>query len=121
VRSLRSSVFGLTLVAIAASGCGSTTESGKASSTQPGTVTGVASPCGSLATKAEYAQRAVQVLLSAHSKVVASETVTGTHIFKFTEPPGSYVLTSHQSYVHPVTVILHTGKTTQVNLYANCM
>jgi hypothetical protein len=46
--------------------------------------------------------------------------VTGSHIFKFKEPLGRYVLTSNQPSVRPATVVLHPGQVAQVNLYPSC-
>ena len=115
MRSLRALVVVIPLFAVAASSCSTTYESNGLPQNEPGAVSGVASPCGLPGPK----QRVV-VRLSQNSKVVAIETVTGSHHFIFSEPVGWYVLSSDQSKVKPVRVQLISSLDVIVNLPSDC-
>jgi hypothetical protein len=81
-------------------------------------LTGVATPC--IGATTHIGRMEVRVTLSADSKIVASQAVTGSHTYRFRVAPGQYRVSSDQQYVSPVRVTLHSGQTTTIDLDPNC-
>lgn len=109
------------LLACAACGGGS---SNSVSTTAPparGIVSGVASPCeGPAMPQGLYRAVKVHVHLFKSTRVIAEQTETGSHTFRFVVPPGNYVVSSNQSATTPTAVTIKPGKTRTVNLYSRC-
>lgn len=87
-----------------------------------GTVTGVASPCiGSGVTSAEYANLPVEVTLTQASHTIASQTVKGKHVYRFTALPGTYVVSTHEGQGSmPVRLALSSSGVARVNIPSTC-
>jgi hypothetical protein len=122
--SIRRSI-GLALlpIVVLGSGCATTASPPSATGkTLEGIVSGVASPCeGPYMPQAKFDAIKVRVQLLKDSRVVAEQTVTGSHTFHFAAPPGSYVVRSNQSATTPATVTVTDGQRKTVNLYSACM
>jgi hypothetical protein len=121
--SFRRSV-GVALPIIAlASGCATTASSpGDTGTTLFGTISGVASPCeGPALSQQKLDAIKVRVQLIKKTQVIAMQTVTGSHTYRFDVPVGAYVVRSNQSATTPMTVTIMTGQTRTVNLYSGCM
>jgi hypothetical protein len=84
-------------------------------------VTGVAEPCIGVTTTAQYARVPVDVTVKEGARTIASETVTGSHTYRFVLPAAPYMVYSDQ-FQRPsfVPAVLHSGETDQVNLVPNC-
>jgi hypothetical protein len=95
-------------------GCSSTSSAASAATV----LTGVATPC--IGATTHIGQMVVRVTLSADSKTVATQSVTGNHTYRFEVAPGHYRVSSDQEYVSPVPVTLHSGQTTTVDLDPSC-
>ena len=122
--SIRRSL-GLALLPIVALATGCATTASAPSTigkTLVGIISGVASPCeGPAMPQGRYKAIKVRVQLLKNSRVVAEQTVTGSHTFRFAAPPGSYVVRSNQSATTPTTVTVTDGQRKTVNLYSACM
>ena len=105
--------------ALALGSCAACSSNSSAAS-DPAVVTGVATPCVGSTTPGQYAQMKVRVILSAGSRPVASQTVAGSHRYRFQVTPGQYRVSSDQQYVAPEDVTLHAGRITTVDLVARC-
>jgi hypothetical protein len=118
----RSLAIGLLPLATLASGCASTTSSPATTGHAPdGVVSGVAAPCeGPYMPSAQYEAIPVRVQLLKDIRVVAVQTVTGSHTFRFTAPPGEYVVKSNQSATSPSHISITSGATTTTNIYSAC-
>jgi hypothetical protein len=53
--------------------------------------------------------RPVRVIVSRNGHVVVQQTKLGPHRFRFSLPSGEYRVTTDQSYVIPVNVVVHPG------------
>jgi hypothetical protein len=70
----------------------------------------------------QLANLPVQVTVTQGSRTIASQTVRGSHVYVFTLPPGSYVVSSDAlGGNHPSRITLHSGEVRQVNLYSMCV
>lgn len=121
--SFRRSV-GVALPIIAlASGCATTASStSDTGTTLFGIISGVASPCeGPALSQQALDAIKVRVQLIEKTRVIAVQTVTGSHNYRFYTPTGTYVVRSNQSATIPMTVTVMTGQTRTVNLYSGCM
>jgi hypothetical protein len=58
---------------------------------------------------ANQPSRPVQVIVYRGSHVVVKQTKLGSHSFRFSLPPGTYRVTTDQSSVVPVNVVLRSG------------
>jgi hypothetical protein len=92
--------------ALALGGCGSSTASPKTASPHLGVLAGTAGECSGLPGRPAHP---VQVIVYRGSHVVVKQTKLGSHPFRFSLPPGKYRVTTDQSYVIPVNVVLHSG------------
>jgi hypothetical protein len=93
--------------------------SGCSSGPTTGVVTGVAYPCvGPHRTSAQLANIPVRVTIRQRSKVIARETVRGSHTYRFDMPPGQYVVSSRTS--GPTSITLHAGEVDRTNLPSFC-
>ena len=119
----RSLGLALLLIVVLGSGCATTASPPSAQGKTAGTIiSGVASPCeGPYLTQAKLEAIPVRVQLLHNSRVVAEQTVTGSHTFHLAAPPGSYVVRSDQSATTPITVTVADGQRRTVNLYSACM
>lgn len=87
--------------------------------TSRGVVTGIAYPCvGPHRTSAQLANIPVRVTMSQRSKVVASQTVRGSHTYRFAVPPGQYMVSSATS--PHVSITIYTGEKRRANLDSFC-
>jgi hypothetical protein len=95
---------------------------GTTTTTPPGVITGVATPCvGYAATASQMAELPVRVTLTEGSRTVTSVIVRGSHTYRLTEPPGQYVVSSDQAGVAPTGVNLGAGQVAHVDLLSPCM
>jgi hypothetical protein len=62
----------------------------------------------------------VQVIVYRGSRVVENQTKLGSHTFRFSLAPGIYRVTTDQSYVIPVNVVVHSGVVARAAVYAYC-
>jgi hypothetical protein len=86
-----------------------------------GFVTGVASPCfGPFRPGFLPAKSKVRVQLSGDERLIASQTVTGSHVYRLAAPPGTYMVSSDQGGTTPQFVTVSKGKTRKVNLISVC-
>lgn len=108
------SLVTLILVALGLDACGT--------NSQPdGTVTGVASPCVGTITAAQLNRLSVVVYLTQGSRLVARQTVTGTHTYRFVVPVGSYVVATHEGEgSKPRSVMVRSGQTTHADIPSYC-
>ena len=60
----------------------------------------------------------VRVTIMGHSKIIANQTVRGSHTYRFNVAPGRYVVSSNAS--QPVSIILHAGEVLRVDLGDEC-
>jgi len=102
------------------SGCAGATVSTDAASKPLGTVTGVASPCIGVASMSYIRTLPVRVTLRHYGRVVAHQTVTGSHVYRISRSPGRYLLSSNQSRTKAIPVTLCAGRRELVNLHVSC-
>lgn len=69
---------------------------------------------------AQYEAIPVRVQLLKDGQVVSTQTVRGSHTFRFAASPGEYVVRSNQSATSPSHVTLTPGATATVNIYSSC-
>jgi hypothetical protein len=105
------------VLAVSLAGCGRASATPGVATTVQGEVTGLAQQCTGLP-RARPAP--VEVTLRLGDRLPARETELGSHAHRFSEPPGSYVVTTNQSYVVPVTVRLRAGRVVHADLWAAC-
>ena len=120
--SIRWSFAAALAVVALTSGCGSAASLPSTTERiQTGVVSGVAAPCeGPWRPQTQYEAIPVLVQLVKNSRVVAMQTVVGSHIFRFAASPGEYVVRSNQSATSPAPVTITAGATTTVNIYSAC-
>jgi len=99
-------------------GC-STTSAPMPSPPKVGVVTGVASPCWPYPTNKGIEKSPVRVVATRDGKTLATQTVRGDHVYRFTLGPGSYVVTTFYSRPRPVTIA--SGRTVKVDLPDDCL
>lgn len=84
-----------------------------------GTITGVASPC--VGPAITYSRLPVTVYLTQGARLVAHQTVKGTHTYRFVVPAGSYVVATHEGEgSKPVPVTVRSGQTTHADIPSLC-
>jgi hypothetical protein len=95
---------------------------GAATKTESGVVTGVATPCVSVArTEAQIAKIPVRVTIMKGSTIIATKTVRGDHTYRFTVPSGHYIVISDAlGGARPVSVNVNAGDVVRANLYSVC-
>jgi len=112
-------------LALASAGCGGPSASPSSSSTTVvnGVVTGVATPCHpQAATSAQLASLPVGVTITSDGKTVGTQTVTGTHTYRFVVPPGTYeVSSSGLGSASPATVTVRPGEVVHADLLSDCI
>ena len=113
-RSLCIALLGIVVVC---AGCGGASSSPPAQ--RPGIIEGSATPCVGLTTLYAYNRLPVTVELHQGGRVVARHSGKGTVTFRFSQPPGRYVVSSDQR-PRPATVNLHSGHTVKVDLSSSC-
>ena len=87
-----------------------------------GVVTGVATPCHPQAsTSADLASIPVTVTLAAGGKSVATQTVTGSHVYRFVVAPGAYWVSSSAAGTSQQPASVHTGQLVRVDLLSDCI
>lgn len=89
-----------------------------------GVIAGVASPCIGFAvtSSAQVANIPVTVRISADGKTIATQTVTGSHNYKFVVAPGLYEVSSGgEGSLGPLSVAVRSGETLRVNIPSNCL
>jgi hypothetical protein len=105
------------VLAVSLAGCDRASTTPRVSTTVDGEVTGLAQQCTGLP---RARPSPVEVTLRGGNRLPARETELGSHTYRFSEPPGSYVVTTNQSYVVPVTVRLRAGRVVHADLWAAC-
>jgi hypothetical protein len=86
-----------------------------------GFITGVASPCiGPARPGFIDAKIKVRVQLSGDQRLVATQTVTGSHVYRLAAPPGTYMVSSDQGGTTPQFVTVSKGKTRRADLNSAC-
>lgn len=103
--------------AVAVTGCSSASTSPKVSQQAHGVITGLAQECSGSPVVPPHP---VEVALHQGDRLIVRQTQLGSHTYRFSEPPGTYVVTSNQSYVVPITVTLRAGKVAHADLMAAC-
>jgi hypothetical protein len=84
-------------------------------------VTGVAAPCTGPVLPGALARLPVTVTLSRASRVVATQSVRGRHVYRFAASPGAYVVASKErGGSRPVRVTVQPGATTVVPIRSSC-
>ena len=92
------------------------------SKTPRGIVTGVAVPCHPQAYESNHLGRIpVTVTLTAGNRTVATQTVRGSHTYRFEVAPGSYVVSSNGEPPHPAHVTVRPGQVVKANLGSTCL
>ncbi len=87
-----------------------------------GVVTGVATPCHPQeSTVGELASIPVTVTLIAGGNTVATQTVTGSHIYRFVVAPGIYEVSSSGHPQQPASVMVRPGEVMRANLFSDCL
>lgn len=117
-RGAPTGVIASALAGLVASGC-STTSAPTPKPPTVGIVTGVASPCWPYPTDKGIGKTLVRVNVSQKGKTVASQSVKGDHIYRFTLAPGHYVVSTPYSRLQAV--IISTGHTVKVDLPDDCV
>jgi hypothetical protein len=105
------------VLAVWLAGCGSASTTPGVSRAVHGEVTGLAQQCAGLPRARPYP---VEVTLRKGGRLLARQTKLGSHTYRFSEPPGTYVVTTNQSYVVPVKVRLRAGQVVHADLWAAC-
>jgi hypothetical protein len=73
-------------------------------------------------TPGDIARRPDTVTLASDGKTVATQTVTGSHIYRFVVAPGAYqVLSSGRGGQPPASVHVDAGQLVRVDLFSNCL
>jgi hypothetical protein len=104
--------------ALALGGCGSSTASPKPAAPHLGVIAGTAGECSGLPGQPAHP---VEVIVYRGSHIVDNQTKLGSHPFRFSLAPGNYRVTTDQSYVVPVDVVVHAGAVAHAAvLSANC-
>ena len=88
------------------------------SAAAPVVIAGTAIPCTGGPTVDSPRDVEAEVFRDGH--LFAHRTSIGTHDFEFSVPPGSYTVTSNQSYATPVHVSVVSGKTVAVRVLSDC-
>jgi len=105
------------VLAVSLAGCGRASTTPGIAAKVHGQVTGLAQQCAGLPRARPYP---VEVTLRRGDRLLARQTQLGSHTYRFSEPPGTYVVTTNQSYVVPVTVRLRAGQVVHADLWAAC-
>jgi hypothetical protein len=105
------------VVAVSLAGCGRASTTPRVATTVQAEVTGLAQQCTGLP-RARPSR--VEVTLRLGDRLLARQTKLGSHAYRFSEPPGTYVVATNQSYVVPVTVRLRAGRVVHADLWAAC-
>jgi len=92
--------------ALALAGCGGSTASPKTASPHLGVLAGTAGECSGLSNQPAHP---VQVIVYRSGHVVVKQTKLGSHPYRLSLPPGKYRVTTNQSYVIPVNVVVYSG------------
>ncbi len=82
-----------------------------------GVLAGTAGECSG---PADQPAHPVQVIVYRGGRVVENQTKLGSHTFRFSLAPGKYRVTTDQSYVIPVNVVVHSGAVAHAAVYAYC-
>ena len=86
-----------------------------------GVVTGIATPCHPQA-YGNPASVPVTVTITAYGKTIATQTVTGSHTYRFVVLPGQYVVSSNGvGSTPPATVGVKAGEVVRANLLSDCI
>jgi hypothetical protein len=105
------------VAAVALGGCGGLTAATKAETPHPGVLAGTAGECSGLPDQPAHP---VRVIVYRGSRVVENQTKLGSHPFRFSLAPGKYRVTTDQSYVIPVNVVVHSGVVAHASVFADC-
>jgi hypothetical protein len=87
-----------------------------------GTLVGQAPICeGPYIPPAQVAVMKVKVTLLQGNRVIGEHVVQGQHRYRFSVPPGNYVVKSDQGGTTPANVTIEEGGSTVANLNSICM
>jgi hypothetical protein len=104
--------------ALALAGCGASTASSKPATPHLGVIAGTAGECSGPPGQPAHP---VEVIVYRGSHIVDNQTKLGSHPFRFSLAPGNYRVTTDQSYVVPVDVVVHADAVAHAAvLSANC-
>ena len=117
-RGAPTGVIALALAGLVASGC-STRSAPTPKPPTVGILTGVASPCWPYPTDKGIGKALVRVNVSQEGKTVASQSVKGGHIYRFTFSPGRYVVST--AYLRLQAVTISAGHTVKVDPSDDCV
>ena len=98
-------------------GCSSSSTAPKIPRSVDGVVTGLAQACSGPPTAPAHP---VVVTIHQGDRLVAQQTRLGSHVYRFSEPPGTYVVGTNQSNAVPITVTLQAGTIVQADLISDC-
>jgi len=115
--------LGISLVCLLAlADCGNSASTlSVAGAPKPGLLTGTATPCVGAPALYEYSRIPLRVTLTKGSQVVARQSGHGSMTYRFSEAPGQFRVSSDQSGTSPVSVAVHSGETTRVDLISHCL
>jgi hypothetical protein len=86
-----------------------------------GTVVGTASVCqGLYIPQVQLAAIKVRVSILQQARIVAVQTVQGRHRYRFSVPPGNYVVRSDQGGTTPAKIVVTSGQNTVADLPSIC-
>ncbi len=103
--------------AFAIAACGGSTTSPKAANPHLGVLSGMAGECSG---SPDAPSHPVEVIIYRDSRVVVKQTKLGSHSFKSSLPAGQYRVTTNQSGVVPVNVIVQSGGVAHASVFADC-
>jgi hypothetical protein len=112
-------VIAVALTSMLAAGCSTARSAPKPSTQNLGTVTGVASPCWPYAFNAGIKKAPVEVSVLQNGRIVVSQTVRGSHVYRFQLTPSSYVVSTPYSKAVPIAIT--AGRTVKVDLPDDCV
>jgi len=118
-------VMSIALVGIVLTGCGLSRLTPPVTSSPPiarAVITGIATPCHpQLSTTAELARLPVTVTLQENGGTIATQIVTGRHVFRFVIAPGTYSVVSSAAGTSRPLESVHAGQLVRVDLFSDCI
>jgi hypothetical protein len=112
-------VVAVALTGMLAAGCSTTSSAPRPGAQHLGIVTGVASPCWPYAFNKGIKKARVEVSVLQNGRTVVSQTVRGSHVYRFQLTPSSYVVST--PYSKAVPIVITSGQTVKVDLPDECV
>jgi hypothetical protein len=113
------SVIAVALTGILAAGCSATSSAPKPTAKPLGIVTGVAYPCWPYASDKGIKKARVEVSVLQNGRTVVSQTVRGSHVYRFQLRPSTYVVAT--PYSKAVPIVVTAGRIVKVDLPDDCI